>query len=787
MAREKIGELIDAIKADDELREVVWHERIRAEAGSFTDPPGALHDTLASALKAADIERLYTHQAKALNSIREGENVVVMTPTASGKSLIYNLAVLEEILKDPKSTALYIFPLKGLIQDQIRALNSLNDTVGLPNLSAIYDGDTSSYKRRKIREDNPNIIFTNPDMIHLAINPFHEKWADFFRNLKFIVIDEIHTYRGVFGSHVAHVIRRMRRIASHYGSEPVFIASSATISNPLELASNVTGIGFTLVNEASAPAGKKNFIFLNPVKNPHTVATKLLIKSIRAGFRTICFTRARKVTELMHKRVKDLAPEISGLVSSYRAGFLAEERRDIERRLFSGKLMGVISTSALELGVDIGGLDVCILTGYPGTVSSTWQRAGRAGRSERESLTILVALNDALDQYFMRDPEDFFSRGFEAALLDTGNQPIRKAHLLCAATEIKLTGGDTVYDLSEADEAITELTEEGSLRYWKKEGLWYSRRRNPQKTVNIRETGTTYRILDEDGRLIGSSGSRKVFHELHPGALYLHMGKQYIVLSLHTGKREVTCRAANVGYYTVPETTEDTEIVREDELTEISGLSLKRGMVRVTEEVTGYWRKDLYTREIIKSVHMELPTQIFTTAAIWMEISDEITEEIAEAGFSVPGSLHALEHAQIATLPLFAICDRMDLGGVSYDFNPDLGSAAIFIYDGHEGGIGLTHRGFSCAREWFTATLRLMEDCPCEVSCPSCTQDPHCGNANDPLDKRGAIYILKRLAYLCKKSIYKAMIYLADAKGFLNDTLQTPYPYKLIGALKSQY
>lgn len=747
MARPDIRELIDAITADEELREVVWHERIRACEGSFAEAPNALHEKLAKALKDAGIDKLYTHQARALDSVRTGENVVVMTPTASGKSLIYNLAVLEEVLKDPESTALYIFPLKGLIQDQIRALNLLNDSMGLVNLSAIYDGDTTSYRRRKIREDNPNIIFTNPDMIHLAINPFHDNWAGFFRNLKFIVIDEIHTYRGVFGSHVAHVIRRLRRIAAHYGADPAFIASSATISNPVELASNVTGVGFTLVNEPSAPAGKKNFIFLNPVKNPHTTAAKLFMKSIEAGFRTIAFTRARKVTELMHKRVSDLAPEISPLISSYRAGFLPEERRDIEKRLFSGKLMGVISTSALELGVDIGGLDVCILTGYPGTVSSTWQRAGRAGRSERESLTILVALNDALDQYFMRDPEDFFSRGFEAAVLDTGNLPIRKAHLLCAATELNLNKADTVYDISEDDEAIIELSEEGSLRFWRKEGVWYPRRKNPQKTVNIRETGATYRIIDEDGLLIGSSGSRKVFHELHPGALYLHMSKQYIVLSLHTGKREVTCREAHLGYYTVPETSEDTDILREDEFREINGLLLKRGMVRVTEEVTGYWRKDLYTREIIKSFHMELPTQVFTTAAIWMEVSEEITEEISEAGFSVPGSLHALEHAQIAALPLFAICDRMDLGGVSYEFNPELASAAIFIYDGHEGGIGLTHRGFGSAREWFTATLRLMEDCPCEVSCPSCTQDPHCGNANDPLDKRGAIYILKR--WLC--------------------------------------
>ncbi len=735
-------DFISEIEGSDEFREVTWRERIRPRPAGIAEPSGPLSEKTKLALKAAGIDSLYKHQAEAIDIVRSGENPVVMTPTASGKSLVYNLSVIEDIQSDPDAKALYIFPLKGLIHDQFKGLSELNKSLGLENLCAIYDGDTNSYRRKKIRDNPPSIILTNPDMVHLALNAFHPRWEHFFKNLKYIVIDEIHAYRGVFGSHVAHLLRRLRRIAAHYGAAPRFIACSATIANPLGLANMLTGLDFKLITETGAPTGRKDFIFLDPEKSPYTVATKLFIRAVRAGFKTIAFTKSRKITELMHKWVSDSAPELSPFVSSYRAGFLPEERREIEGRLFSGELKGVISTSALELGVDIGGLDLCILVGYPGSVSSTWQRAGRVGRSGRDSLVIMIALEDALDKYFMRNPDNFFTRSTEAALLDTTNEPIKKAHLLSATSELNLSRNDSVYDLSGEQPELAALEEEGKVRYWTNGQIWYSRRKNPHRHVNIRETGSSYSIMDEDKKLIGKTSQRKVLHELHPGAIYLHRGNQYVVISLHTAKREVTVRPAYVNYYTVPETNEETEILTVEEERRLGPLVIKRGQLRVTELVTGYFIKDIYTREVIKTHFLDLPEEIFTTRGIWFEVPDSLTTEIGDLGFSVPGSLHALEHSLIAALPLFALCDRMDLGGVSYPWNPQLNNAAIFVYDGHEGGIGLTHRGFDTAPNWFGATEKLMADCPCEIACPSCTQDPHCGNANDPLDKRGALHIL---------------------------------------------
>jgi DEAD/DEAH box helicase domain-containing protein len=508
----------------------------------------------------------------------------------------------------------------------------------------------------------------------------------------------------------------------------------------------LTGVDFELIDRSGAPQGKKNFLFLNPIPeaSPYTVATKLFIASVRAGFKTIAFTKARKITELMHTWVNESAPDIYDKISSYRAGFLPEERREIEKRLFEGELSGVISTSALELGVDIGGLDVCILVGYPGTISSTWQRAGRVGRKGRDSLIILVAMEDALDQYFMRNPEDFFRRSVEAAVLDIENELILKSHLPCAVAELPVRSNETVYARDAIDPVLRELEKEEKVRYWQKGDMWYPRRRYPHRDVSIREAGVTYRIIKEDGGLIGEAASTRVLRELHPGAVYLHRGSQYRVVSLHMGEREVRCRPAfDINYYTNAITEEETEIIAIEKKKRVKNFDISTGKLRITETVLGYRKKDIHTRKDLGEFLLDLPPQIFTTVGIWMEVIEDIVGEMDEKGFSVSGGLHALEHSAIATLPLFALCDRMDLGGVSYTINPELGSAAIFIYDGHEGGVGLTRRGFEVVSEWFTSTMRLMEECTCEVSCPSCTQDPKCGNNNEPLDKRGALVILK--------------------------------------------
>lgn len=755
-----INAFIADIKSRPDLKDVVHHEEMPPRDAVYAQTSKPLPNELTEALRASGIEGLFSHQASGIDLVRQGSNVVVMTPTASGKSLIYNIPVLESLLKDPDSKALYIFPLKGLEQDQLGAFRELSARLPVrkaadaptgkrkaftPGACEIYDGDTTAYRRKKIREAPPAVVLTNPDMIHMAINPFHQKWEGFFRNLKYVIIDEIHTYRGVFGSHVANVLRRLRRIARLYGSEPVFIGCSATIANPGELANMLTGLEFETVTESGAPQGRRHFLMINPTFgiSPYTVATRLFASSIRAGFKTIAFTKARKITELIHSWINDGYPDIRESISSYRAGFLPEERRDIEKRLFSGELSGVVSTSALELGVDIGGLDVCILVGYPGTVSSTWQRSGRVGRSGRDSLIIMVAMADALDQYFMRNPLDFFKRRSEAAVLDAENRPIVKSHLLCAASESYIKQNDPVFDIKRLTPALIELEQEGKLRRGRLD-VWFSRKRLPQMEVSIRESGETYSIVVEGGKLLGESSSARVLYDLHPGAVYLHKGVQYRVVRLDVSDRVALCRPANdIGYYTRAITNEESEILSVDDSIRLRNTVVNFGSLRITERVAGYRKKQLFTDQDLGEFSLDLPPSVFTTTGIWMKVDSGILDEVRSNAFSVGGALHAAEHAAIAALPLFALCDRMDLGGVSYPYNPELESAAIFIYDGHEGGVGLTKRGFECVRDWFGSTVSLMEDCSCEVACPSCTQDPKCGNNNEPLDKRGAIMILK--------------------------------------------
>ncbi len=742
-----IRDFLKRLKSRRDIGDWIVHHRIIPRIKpSYSVPDFPLNEAISERLKRQGIHPLYIHQALGIDLVRQGKNVVVMTPTASGKSLIFNIPVLEAIIEDPETHAIYLYPLKGLEQDQIKNLRDLAEGLPIENPCEIYDGDTSSYRRRKIRESPPCIVMTNPDMLHLGICAFHEKWSSFLRRLKYVVIDEIHTYRGVFGSHVAMILRRFRRIASLYGSNPRFIACSATIANPKELAEALTGVEFHLVDRSGAPQGRRHFLFVNPVpeSSPYTIATRLFVEAVRSGFRTIAFTKARKITELMHTWINEGAEDIRERISSYRAGFLPEERRTIEERLFGGELQGVISTSALELGVDVGGLDVCILVGYPGTISATWQRSGRVGRKARDSLIILIALEDALDQYFMRNPEDFFRRSAESAVINTKNPVILRAHLECAIAERYLSTYDRVFEVRELIPTLEELEREGRIRRGRKGDIWFPRRRYPHRDVSIREIGDVYTIVDEERKRIGESSSTRVLYELHPGAVYLHRGRHYMVIDLDMEDKRVVCRPADdIIYYTQAITTEETEILSVDERKRMGRVDINLGTLRVTERVIGFRKKHIHTGKIIGEHTLDLPPMIFSTTGIWMRVDEDIIDMIYNHGYSVPGGLHALEHSAIATLPLFALCDRLDLGGVSYPINPELEGAAIFIYDGHEGGIGLTKRGYECIEPWFSSTLRLIEECGCEVSCPSCTQDPKCGSGNEPLDKRGAIVILR--------------------------------------------
>ncbi len=734
-----IKTLID--KINSEFKEEIAHYRyIDPKPAKYSDSEIPIHENLKIALKKKDIERLFIHQDDGIRLVREGYNVVVMTPTASGKSLIYNIPVLDAILRDNSTKALFLFPLKGLEQDQIKTLREFAKELGIGHPAEIYDGDTTGYRRKKIREKLPNIIFSNPDMLHFGINAFHTKWTEFFKNLKFIVIDEIHTYRGVFGSHVAQVFRRLRRICNYYGSNPQFIACSATIANPGELASALTGLEFKVIDNNGAPNGGKHIIFLNPFGSTYVAATKVLKLCLDAGLKTIVFTKARKITELIYSWLVESSQKYRDITSSYRAGFLPSERREIEQKLFSGELQGVISTSALELGIDIGGLDACILAGYPGSVASTWQRAGRVGRQGQDAVIVLAGLKDALDQYFMRHPDDFFGRSHEAVVIDPLNTSILKQHLPCAASEIYLKTDDPIYNSTDLMPVINELVNEKHLKPGKQGDIWFTPKQAPQRDVNIRGIGEVFSVYNSGTRIADISGAR-VFKEAHPDAIYLHKGRQYMVEELDLEGLRVFCREVDVSYYTQAITQEETEII--DELEKRKNISW--GNLKITYTVTGYWKKRLLSQEKINRYPVELPSWTFETQGLWITINSDIEKMIIRNNLDFAGGLHALEHVAISALPLFAACDKGDVGGISYHIYPDFKMPAIFIYDGFQGGVGLTKRGLDVMEIWLEATKKIITECPCEEGCPSCVQDSQCGSGNDPLDKKAALVILEEL------------------------------------------
>ena len=738
-----VVDFIEYLKNDREFQlQLAGEKHFRPLSPQYIDL--AIRDSLRKVLAERGIAEFYSHQSKAIEAIRLGENVLLMTPTASGKSLVYNIPVLEAIIDDPDARALYIFPMKGLEQDQLKTLKELASSLGIDNAGEVYDGDTKAARRKEIRKRLPNVIFTNPDMLHLSLIPFHKQWKDFFRHLKYIVIDEIHAYRGVFGSHVAQVFRRLRRICDYYGSDPQFISASATIANPERHAEALTGLPFTVMDESGAPLSGKHFFFLDPVESTYTLTTKLFVTCLENGLRTIVFTKSRKITELIYNWSLNYVPELKDRISPYRAGFLPGERRRIEERLFSGDLLGVISTSALELGVDIGGLDCCILCGYPGSVSSTWQRAGRVGRKGQESLVFLIAGEDALDHYFMRHPEAFFEKSHEAAVIDPQNRNILKKHILCAASEVPLKLTETVYRSEGLSEAIEELVSEKTLVKATRAEVWVSNVYNPQRDVGIRAMGERFMLQNTSGRPIGESGSGRVFREAFPGAIYLHKGKQYRVDELDWIRKKATCSEIKPNYYTQPLSSGTTEVLQEKEKRECKGIPLYWGTLRITERVTAFDKKRSYDNVRISTVQLDLPEHVFETEGLWFIIDNATQGAIESRKFDIGGTLHAVEHALIACMPLFSFCDRGDIGGLSHTGFPAFGLPAIFIYDGHEGGIGLSKRAYDIFEDLLATTLKILDDCPCSDGCPSCTQDPQCGNRNEPLDKKGAQFLIRR-------------------------------------------
>ena len=723
---------------------MVCEHHVPSREASTARLKDGFREEIRDALSGMNIRTLYSHQAAAIEAIRAGKNVVVTTPTASGKTMCYNLPVFERILEGEPGYSLYLYPIKALGQDQLKVI--INFGLHEAVRAEIYDGDTKQYRRGKIRDDPPHILISNPDMIHLSILPNHAKWEKVFRNLRTVVVDELHTYKGVFGSHVAGVLRRLRRMAAHYGSDPQFVMSSATIANPGELARALTGLDFEVIGENGAPASERIFLFINPTASPYTVAAKLFTRSILAGFKTIAFTKARIITELLHTWTIQMAPELQKKISSYRAGFLPEERREIERKLFSGALDGVISTSALEVGVDIGGLDVCILVGYPGAIVTTWQRSGRVGRGDRPSLVALIAGRDALDQYFMRHPKDFFGRSVESAVADPGNRYILGDHLVCAAAELPLRRDDEIFDIATAGAILKEQEELGRLLQRADGAGWVSSSRNPQRDVDIRSIGENFTIFEEESlRVIGSVSGGRALSEIHEGAIYLHRARPFLIKKLDHERRDAFAHEVRVKYYTKALSEKETEILEELQRRPALNFLVRLGRLKVTERVTGYEKRHTSTQQRLSAHRLDLPPRTFETVGLWWEIEDFIADEVKHGGLDFMGGIHATEHAAIALFPLFATCDRNDVGGISYPMHPQVKKGAIFIYDGYPGGVGLSERAYEVIENLLKKTLELIETCDCEIGCPSCIHSPKCGSGNVPLDKQAAILILKLL------------------------------------------
>lgn len=752
-----VAEYVRALLASDKLGPQVRHHRCEparaaVHAESRLPWPAAIRRTL----EERGLSGLYSHQALATDHIRAGHSVVVATPTASGKSLIYNLPVLERHLRDSEARALYLFPLKALAQDQLAGLQRL--VSGWPEearpTAALYDGDTSDHFRRKIRRDPPTVLISNPEMLHLALLPHHEQWAPFLAGLSHIVVDEAHTYRGVFGAHMAGVFRRLNRLAAHYGAMPSYVFCTATVGNPGELAASLSGLDLlpgrqppVVVDQSGAPQGARHYVFLDPDQSPATAAIDLLRAALARKLRTIVYCRSRRMTELVSLWAGSLSGPWAGRISAYRAGFLPEERRQIEARMASGELLAVVSTSALELGIDIGGLDVCILVGYPGTIMSTLQRGGRVGRAQQESAVVLVAGEDALDQYFIHKPEAFFEREPERAVVNPDNDVIVKRHLECAAAELPLACGDPWLRGPGAQAALRELEREGLLLKSADGGEWIAARKRPQRHVDLRGCGASCTIVDAEGKPIGSVDGHQAYKETHPGAVYLHRGKTYVVKSLDMAERLVRCEVPEqrVNWHTRVRSHKETAIIEVKRTGTAFGSPVAFGRLRVTETITGYERRSVSDNRLICVVPLDLPPLVFETEGLWFCVPDGPRRETEDNLMHFMGSIHALEHASIGLMPLMVMADRNDFGGISTPMHAQLGLPAVFVYDGLPGGAGLCRSAFPRLAELFAAVRDLLRRCPCELGCPSCVHSPKCGSGNRPIDKAGALFLLERL------------------------------------------
>jgi Distinct helicase family with a unique C-terminal domain including a metal-binding cysteine cluster len=749
---------LDAIAADPEFFErLVYRTNLPARAARTAPLRSPLHPEVTARLDSRGIGELFTHQAQAIDLLHAGTSVVVATGTASGKSLCYQLPIVDAAVRGATDTALLIFPTKALAQDQLRSLRSWL----VPGLRAVtYDGDTPPDDRTWARK-NATVLLSNPEMIHQGMLPYHQRWSTFLMRLQLVVVDELHATRGIFGSHVANLLRRLRRVCAHYGSNPTFCFASATIGNPAELASTMLGAPVTLVDNDGSPQAERGFaLWQRPLLDATTgtrasanvETAELLSRFVAAGHPTLAFTRSRRGAELVasHARrlVADRAPMAVDRIAAYRSGYLADERRALERQLTNGELLGVAATNALELGIDVGGLDAVVLNGFPGTLASLRQQAGRAGRSGQRAAAVLVAGDDQLDQWYASHPTELFTRTAEAAVVNPQNPFVLRPHVACAAHELPLTPDDSKWFGDGLDDAVRDLVQDDLLKPRAGKMFWAGRR-PPAPEVGLRSgTNAEFTLVSTEGDrpTIGTVDGARIYSVAHPGAIYLHQGRQWQVEELDVDGREAHLTPADdLDEYTQAREETDIAILDAAESVVCGFGHAYVGIVEVTNQVVAYQRKRASTGESLEIVPLGVPPRTLTTQAVWYTLTPEVLTSAGVAPPQILGAVHAAEHAMIGMLPLFAICDRWDVGGVSMAAHPATGLPTIFIYDGYPGGAGIARLAFADITEHIRATAELVDACPCESGCPSCVQSPKCGNWNEYLDKDAARSLLHAL------------------------------------------
>nr|WSZ96880.1 DEAD/DEAH box helicase [Streptomyces sp. NBC_00857] len=763
------GTVLDRIAAGAGRAARITHtEHLPPRAGRHAVWPARIRPEVINAIQQAGIDHPWAHQAEAAEHALDGESVVIATGTASGKSLAYLAPVLTTLLDGSEAangrgtTALYLAPTKALAADQRRAVKALAAPLGNRVRPAVYDGDTPVEEREWVRQ-YANYVLTNPDMLHRGILPSHPRWSSFLRSLRYVVIDECHTYRGVFGSHVAQVLRRLRRVCARYGANPVFLLASATAAEPALAAGRLTGLPVHEVADDASPRGEMVFALWEPpltdlhgekgapVRRTATAETADLLTDLTVqGVRTVAFVRSRRGAELVaviaQERLAEVDRSLARRVAAYRGGYLPEERRALENALHSGELLGLAATTALELGIDVSGLDAVVITGYPGTRASLWQQAGRAGRGGQGALAILVARDDPLDTFLVHHPESLFRQPVESTVLDPDNPYVLAPHLCAAAAELPLTEDDLKLFGPAVPELLPQLETAGLLRR-RTSGWYWTRRERAADLADIRgEGGRPIQIVEAGtGRLLGTVDEPAAHTAVHEGAVHLHQGRTYLVRQLDLADSVALVEEANPPYSTTARDTTAISVLETDTDIPWGDGRLCFGSVEVTNQVVSFLRRRLITGEVLGESKLDLPPRTLRTRAVWWTVTEDQLDRARVNPEQLGGALHAAEHASIGMLPLFATCDRRDIGGVSVPLHQDTLLPTVFVYDGHPGGAGFAERAFRTAREWLTATREAIASCECDAGCPSCVQSPKCGNGNDPLHKRGAVRLLTEL------------------------------------------